>query len=287
MKIIRLLLAPALMILISMKADDPFLTRFTNTFKARSIDYATERVYVHTDKTIYKRGEDIWFRAYVFNALEKKLSLLSHSLYYKLFGPDGKEIFSAKNYIQNGICDGSIKILSRWKEGHYLLIYYSSWMKNQSPEQVFQKEIYLRNEDFTIVRIYPDSTYQLLKAGQPATFSGQLTKDDGNPLPSQQMNYNVSSNGKNIGKGKFTSDANGHFRIQVKIENLEFAGNCILEVEARHGKEEFFGISCLPCLIPPISISFIPEGGNVIEGVTNTFAVCACDSKGNIFPLKE
>jgi hypothetical protein len=286
MRIIRLILGPALVLLLAMKADNPFISNLINKIKTYAINYAPERVYVYTDKTLYKGGDNIWFRAYIFNSLEKKLSLLSHSLYYKVFGPDSKELISGKSYIQNGICDGSIKIPSKWKEGRYILIYYSSWMKNQSPDQIFQKEIYLKNGDFTSLRIRRDSTYKLLKIGKFATFNGQLSFTNGNILPTQQMTYIISTRGKIAGNGKFTTDAGGNFSIQVKIENFEFSGNWLLEVDGKLGKEKLFGISPLPWLVPPVTISFIPEGGNLIDGNLNIIAVSGHDRNGNAFPIK-
>jgi hypothetical protein len=286
MKTIRFFLIPGLIILIAMKADNPFIANLINKIGTYADNYAPERVYVQTDKTIYNTSDDIWFRAYVFNALEKKLSLLSHSLYFKLFGPNGNELLSGKFYIQKGLCDGDIKIPSNWEEGRYLLICYSSWMKNQPVDQIFQKEIYIKKDDFISVRITTDSIYQLLKIGKPAILNGQLISANGNALPSQQMNYVISTRGKSFGKGKFTTDSNGNFNIKVKFESLDFKGNLLLEVEGNQGKEMLFGVSALPWLIPPVSISFSPEGGNLLDGELNIIAVCARDSKGNIFPFK-
>jgi hypothetical protein len=286
MKTIRFFLIPGLILLIAMKADNPFIANLINKIGTYADNYAPERVYVQTDKTIYIIGDNIWFRAYVFNALEKKMSLLSHSLYFKLFGPNGNELLSGKNYIQKGLCDGNIQIPSNWEEGRYLLICYSSWMKNQPVDQIFQKELYIKKDDFISVRITADSIYQLLKIGKPAILNGQLSNATGNPVPSQLMNYVITTRGKNFGKGKFTTDANGNFNVKVKFENLDFKGNLLLEVEGNQGKEMLFGISPLPWLIPPVSISFSPEGGILLDGELNNIAVCAKDSRGSIFPFK-
>ena len=91
------LFLPALFLTMAMMADNPFITRLISKIDSYSVNYASECVYVHTDNFIYKKGDEIWFRAYVMNALEKKLSSLSQTLYYKVFGPDGKELFSSKS----------------------------------------------------------------------------------------------------------------------------------------------------------------------------------------------
>ena len=51
-------------------------------------NYYQEKVFLHTDKTVYATGEILWFKAYVTNAASNKLSTLSKICYVEIIGAD-------------------------------------------------------------------------------------------------------------------------------------------------------------------------------------------------------
>ena len=52
-----------------------------------------EKVYLHTDRTYYYPGDDIWFKAYLIDAFDRSLSDLSRNLHVELISPSGGDHF--------------------------------------------------------------------------------------------------------------------------------------------------------------------------------------------------
>jgi hypothetical protein len=270
----------------SMMADNPFITKLMSKIDTYSVNYASEYIYIHTDKLVYQTGDEIWFRAYVMNPLDKKLSTLSQTLYYKVFGPDGKELYSSKSIIQNGLCDGSIKVSQKWDEGRYLVIFFSSWMKNQPPNQISQKEVFIRKGEFIPVQIKSAVGYQVISQGNQLVYNGNLSLTNGKILASQKFNYIISTRKNRISKGQFSSDPSGNFSIQIKIKNSNPEGSYMLEVSGKSENENIYGLTNLPWLTTPVTLTIVPEGGNMFAADSSKVAFIAKDKNGFTFPFK-
>ncbi|HSC37575.1 MAG TPA: hypothetical protein VLD19_06890, partial [Chitinophagaceae bacterium] len=46
-----------------------------------------EKTYLHTDRSYYSAGEDIWFKAYLVNGQSNYSTTSSNNLYVELVGP--------------------------------------------------------------------------------------------------------------------------------------------------------------------------------------------------------
>jgi hypothetical protein len=102
-----------------------------------------ENIYVHTNKNKYVEGENLWFKAYVFNVSQNAPSLEAISAEVNLYN-DQKELVSTKKYIvTNGVFTGDFKIDSTFTGGKYYLQAHTDLMKKQGIESHVQ--------DFNIV----------------------------------------------------------------------------------------------------------------------------------------
>ena len=79
-------------------SDDFFLRFLTKKLTEYNLYYPAEKVYLHTDKTFYKPGDDIWIAGYLTDGITHKPSALSSILYIELISPKGtvikKQMFS-------------------------------------------------------------------------------------------------------------------------------------------------------------------------------------------------
>jgi hypothetical protein len=104
-----------------------------------------EKVFLHTDKSIYATGEILWFKAYITNAISNKLSTLSKICYVEIISADKKALLQAKIDINSGNGNGSFLIPSSIRTGNYIIRAYTNWMKNFDPEFYFEKTISIIN----------------------------------------------------------------------------------------------------------------------------------------------
>lgn len=104
-----------------------------------------EKVYLHTDRTTYYPGDDIWFKAYLIDATEKLLTNNSTNLHVELISPDQKIIDSHIVRLDNGLGNGDFQLSKKIQSGKYRLRAYTNYMRNFGDQLFFNKDITIIN----------------------------------------------------------------------------------------------------------------------------------------------
>jgi len=102
-----------------------------------------EKIYLHTDKSIYFIGEDLWYKAYTVRASNNLLFDNSSILYVELISPESKIIARNKTNIKIGLGHGDFQLVDSLdvKPGIYQLRAYTNWNRNFGEDFVFKKNI--------------------------------------------------------------------------------------------------------------------------------------------------
>ena len=102
-----------------------------------------ELTYIHTDRSTYFIGEDLWYKAYTVNGYRNLLSSESNVLYVELISPTGTIISRNKTNLEMGLGNGDFELLgsSGITEGIYALRAYTNWNRNYGSDFVFTKNI--------------------------------------------------------------------------------------------------------------------------------------------------
>lgn len=100
-----------------------------------------EKVYIQTDKPMYNVGEDIWYTAYLVNGITHQQSQKSKVIYAELLNPQDSIIAKKTLYVESISVAGDFKIEEDWQAGNYTLRGYTNYMRNNSVNTFFQKEI--------------------------------------------------------------------------------------------------------------------------------------------------
>src|SRR5664280_2097988 len=78
-----------------------------------------EKVYIHTDRSCYYPGDDVWFRAYLIDASDKLLSGHSNNLHVELISPSTEIIISCIIRLDSGLGNGDFKLPGNLESGRY------------------------------------------------------------------------------------------------------------------------------------------------------------------------
>lgn len=102
-----------------------------------------EKVYLHTDRSLYNIGESLWYKAYLTNAENNVLLKQSNVLYVELVSSKSKIIARNKTFINNGLGNGDFVLNDSIgiSEGTYQLRAYTNYMRNFGDDFIFKKEI--------------------------------------------------------------------------------------------------------------------------------------------------
>ena len=198
----------------------------------RVSSFPQEKIYIHTDKSVYALGEEIWFKAYLVNASTHTNVTPSSLVHVELKGPDDKVMKRMDIKMKSGWDRGDITIEKTWKPGEYKLIGYTAYMCNYNNDFLFQKSILIgdafQQMDLSssdtpspVLRFYPEGgdlvaglksmvgfTAQT-KAGRPLELDGYIEDENGNrvvPLKTYTPGY---------GRFDFTPDEGSKYRAVI------------------------------------------------------------------------
>lgn len=104
-----------------------------------------EKVFLHTDKSVYMPGEILWFKAYIVNADNQKPLDLSKVAYVDVLDSKQNPVMQAKIAVDKGLGSGSLYIPVSLVNGNYKLRAYTNWMKNFDAGYYFEKSITIVN----------------------------------------------------------------------------------------------------------------------------------------------
>jgi hypothetical protein len=102
-----------------------------------------EKVYLHTDNSIYFIGDDLYYKAYNVSAKNNLLTDNSNILYVELISSDQEIIARNKTNLEIGIGHGDFKLVDSLnvKPGVYQLRGYTNYNRNFGEDFVFKKNI--------------------------------------------------------------------------------------------------------------------------------------------------
>ncbi len=122
--------------------------------------YTPEKLFIHTDKSLYVAGETIWFKGYLENSSYINSTEDSRFIYVELYKKDSLIHRVKIKHSDNGF-PGYIETLHTLTSGKYTLRAYTSWMRNFEPEFMFYKTVEIFNPFLSATKkvadISPDS----------------------------------------------------------------------------------------------------------------------------------
>ena len=114
-------------------------------FDVYRTNHLQEKLFVHTDKAFYMAGEIIWFKVYATDAHLNKPLDLSKISYVELLTKEHKPVLQAKIALVDGSGNGSFQLPYSVNSGNYILRAYTNWMKNESADYYFEKDLTIVN----------------------------------------------------------------------------------------------------------------------------------------------
>ncbi len=261
----RTLCILAFISLCSFTVDDPLMA-LLKRLEEFTRKYPAEKVYLHLDKPYYAAGDDIWFKAYVTDWKTGLLSPMSAVIYVELINQSDKIEKKIKLPMQNGITWGDFKLTDTLKEGNYRIRAYTQWMRNAGPEFFFDKTIKIGNSWTN--KVFTKTQYKALN--QDSTRAVISFADEKNkPIVDKIIEFSV---GPLKGREKTNSQGEIGFNFPSAKGNIDVK----LSTELRKVEK------IIPIKLPnsTIDIQFLPEGGNLIEGIKSKIAVKSIGTNG-------
>jgi len=212
-----------------------------------------ETLFLHTNKTTFLPGEEVWFKVYAYDRKSQLTSKATTNIHIGIYDKNGKQIDQKLFLAKDGFADGNIAIDSSFASGDYYLRASTNWMKNFKEDDAFIKKIKVLNPDseeekLSIqtkeydIQFLPEGGHLLVEAknvigvkildntGKGAPASGVIVDMNGNEVATFKSNF------MGLGKFSFTPLERYSYKALVTLSNSN-------EVELDFPKVEDRGIS--------------------------------------------
>ena len=235
-------------------------------FEEWAKQHVREKVYIHTDRAIYFKGDSIWFKAYLVTGSGNHLSGLSGALYVELIGNAGK-VSQLKIPVVNGLAKGCFPTDFMLEEGSYAIRAYSLLMRNNA-NSFFQKNIYIGSQK--AAHIFSSVVTSTSTENGTNKVVINYTNEKGEYISDHSLKYSVLEGKDTLKSGRSVTDKDGNLMLDFKATSGLTAANVKVEID-KEGKAVNTAVQINQA--SELDLQIFPEGGTIVEGLQCRMAV--------------
>jgi len=236
-------------------------------------DIASEEVYIHTDKTLYKQGESLWFSVYLLDANKNRLSEISDIVYVEILNPKGVNQRTYTIITKNGKANGDFTFPENCEGGIYKIKAYTRWNKQFGDKCIFSKDIQVQATLKPRLLMSLDFIRKAYGPGDKAQATFKATTLQNEPLGNKKLSFNAYIDGKKIITQNISTNDEGKTLISFKIpQNIESEDGLLNVLVEHEGYTESISRQIPITLAENIRLAFYPESGDLLENVKSNLA---------------
>ncbi len=229
--------------------------------------FPQEKIYIQTDKTVYLCGEEIWFSAYVVDAVLHK-PLKDQYVIAELINPADSVISRIKIRQTDGVYSGHFPLSERVPRGTYTLCAYTENMLNTGGESIFKKSIRIESPlSATMISVVN------FRFGTGDRITAEVTFRDiraQRKIKPEELKMRI--NDQTLTEVQTGSDTVSYFNFRLPEQSRKR----VLYLETGNHSE----FVTVPFPANDYDVSFYPEGGYLMTGVRSKVAFKVLNSNG-------
>ncbi|KYG85788.1 hypothetical protein AWW67_00695 [Roseivirga seohaensis] len=238
-----------------------------------------QSIYLQLNKSVFELGEDLWFSATVLNAQSLLPSRQDSSLFVELRSKaENQVVFKEIFEISNGFAEGHIFLADTLKQGEYSLF---AFTRNSFSDEVKKaKSILLKSRITPSILVDVNFDNALMTKENSLSPKVKVVRRSGELVKNAKINAEIWNENKRVARVKTTTDSLGiAIPIFSKLKTFE---NLVLkiDVDSDLGEEQFELPVTLPTNTQRIQFNLMPEGGNLVQGVSSQIAFKAVQQNG-------
>ena len=261
--------------ILNLSANDTILYNYIKNIVKFNKELPQEKVYLHMDNRSYFIGDTIWFKAYVMNATTLHPTQMSGVFYVELLNEYGAEVAHKKLRLENGMCHGDFILKEDFRTGYYEIRAYTRYMLNFGNDLSAISYVGEIGSDLggpMQVTLYPSTDIRatpdfMEHSSMSSSEFWSLNEDEQLKMRSQVV-----------------PDPNLYIfsRVFPVYAHPKIAGEYKKEMEVYpfHTKLRFPKETSIDLRPDTLKLSFYPEGGTLVEGLTSIVAFEAVDQWG-------
>jgi hypothetical protein len=242
-----------------------------------------EKIYLQTDKPYYSGEDTLHFKAYLLDADFMRPSQRSGLLYVELDNADNKMVKRIMSPLASGVTWGDIALDEKEiPPGSYTLRAYTNWMRNFGEDYVFKKNIYITlasSSSTLITAAFKADTASGKNNIQANLYFADLDKD---ALRMKEMQLRVMNGKRTLLKDNATTGIDGKMAVNFNLPDKTQLKNLTIRARqtAKNGDTTNLIIPVQLNRVGNIDLQFMPEGGNMVAGISSRIGFKAIGENG-------
>ncbi len=278
---LALLLPCAVLSFSFMPSDDKGIEEKATRYFLSVVRSRPEKLYLHLDKPYYGAGEQIRFSGYLLDAVTHTDESLSNFIYVELTDRRDSVVIRRKFKRDSLGFRGSVELPAELPAGDYSLRAYSNWMRNAGPDFFYRRNLRVGNSILT--DILPAVEY--IPDEGNGTVRIRFADASDHPHTGIKVRYRFIDefgDAADVLSGTATTDDAG----MIAIGSVAPAPrDRFVHVVFEDDRYDYEHTLCLPAVASDYHVSFFPEGGDLLDGVSQTVAFKAQADDGFSLPV--
>lgn len=280
-RIILLLLVSVLSCLSVKSQTVPVINSIISSIDTIRSRMPAEKLYVQFDKPYYSTGDTIWLKAYLFDAAFLSASK-SGLVYLELANDTNKVLMRRMLPVVAGIGDGNMVLDTvDIPEGSYTMKAYTNLMRNFGEDLVFKKSFYVSRSSAQSWLVNSKSTLSKESGKDNLRLSMQFSRFNKEALRMQDLELRVLNGKRVLLRDKDQTDVDGKLDINFDLPEKSDPKNIsIVFADPKDGSRKL----TIPVIInrsENLDLQFMPEGGNLIAGISSLVGFKAIGEDGH------
>jgi len=241
-------------------------------------NYPAEKLYLQFDKPYYAVGDTLWFKAWLFHAPTLAFSAKSSILYVDIANDSNKVVKQYKMPLQDGISQGNLSLDSiDFKTGTYTIRAYTNWMRNFGDDCFFHKQFDITGNTGNTWLVNSLSKTSVQNDHYAVNAQMQFTDINKAPIANNAVQLQVLEGDKRLYRQKLITDPNGLLKVDFTLPK-QGQPIAIVVKDDKGNKNAVIPLNLNR--VEKADIQFLPEGGNMIAGLTAHVAFKAIGEDG-------
>ncbi|MFT5833452.1 MAG: TonB family protein, partial [Cognaticolwellia sp.] len=239
-----------------------------------------DKVYLHSDKPMYKPGETVWFSAYVRDAETMEKSTKSGIVKVQLINPKGGIDTEISIVAKNGVAVGDFDISEYAVGGIYKIKTFTNWQKNDPNPAFFEKEITVQKVVLPRLKMKVDFLKKAYGKGDEVALDLSIQTNENQPFSNTDFNVKIALGGNEFLKTKGKTNDKGTALITFKLPNDLATNDGLVNIIMDYqGQAESISRS-IPIVLNNILLQLLPEGGDLVNDLKGRVAFRAANEFG-------
>ena len=246
-----------------------------------SIDPERFITQVSLDKPWYQPGETVYFRSLTLEGFSLS-ARREMPLEFEILDPAGSPVAGSKSQgvTERGVGNGSFALDAGLAGGSYTLVVRSLDAPAAFAEQ--KKEFLVQKYRLPRLKKELELTRDSYTPGDEVVADFAAQRAEGGPAAGAKLQITATVDGKSVFQKSETAAADGTFQVRFKLPAAIENGAGQLAVVVDDGGTRETAAKTIPINLGKLTVDFYPEGGDLVEGLSNRVYVAALDPAGEL-----